>query len=278
MDPDATARQAMRVERVLAVVLLLATVAIEPLRLPGLVLLAVGFGASLVWRRERPASAETLIWGASVLVSLGAVWSGVPLPGAATDGTRCADWLAPFALYRALGAGLVLAAVAVVLRLVGWNPRDIGFRGLTRSSVVVAAASLAGIGVIAVLIGPAMAEPFFGPLPVDVGNLAALAPALVFAVANATLEETVYRGALLRSIQRAQGPAIAMAVQAVAFGLAHGVGNDFAGSPLPIIAATAAGGLAFGIVALRTGSLLLPIALHAALDIPIYYANACLQV
>jgi len=46
---------------------------------------------------------------------------------------------------------------------------------------------------------------------------------------------------------------------------------------VPVIAASAAAGLAFAVIALRTGSLLLPIALHAALDIPIYYANACLQ-
>jgi membrane protease YdiL (CAAX protease family) len=55
------------------------------------------------------------------------------------------------------------------------------------------------------------------------------------------------------------------------------VGSDFAQSPLPVIAATAVGGLAFGVIALRSGSLILPIALHAALDIPIYYANACLR-
>jgi len=76
---------------------------------------------------------------------------------------------------------------------------------------------------------------------------------------------------------RWRGPLVAVAVQAAAFGLAHGVGGDFAGSPLPVMAATAAAGLALGAITLRTGSLLLPVALHAALDIPIYYANACLQ-
>jgi CAAX amino terminal protease family. len=130
---------------------------------------------------------------------------------------------------------------------------------------------------VAVFIGPAVAEPFFGPLPVALGNVSALFPALLFAIANASMEETVYRGVLLRWVMRSHGPLLAMAVQAAAFGLAHGVGSDFAGSPLPVMAATAAAGLAFGAMSLRTGSLLLPIALHAALDIPIYYANACLQ-
>jgi membrane protease YdiL (CAAX protease family) len=107
--------------------------------------------------------------------------------------------------------------------------------------------------------------------------VSAVVPALLFAIANASMEEATYRGVLLRWVMRSHGPMLAMAVQAAAFGLAHGVGGAFAGSPLPVVAATAATGLAFGAIALRTGSLLLPIALHAALDIPIYYANACLQ-
>jgi len=35
------------------------------------------------------------------------------------------------------------------------------------------------------------------------------------------------------------------------------------------------GGLLAGIVAVRTRSLLLPMAIHIGLDIPIYYAFAC---
>jgi len=145
------------------------------------------------------------------------------------------------------------------------------------AAVALALGALVAVGIVAAFIGPALAEPFFGPLPVRMGEVAALFPALLFAIANGTMEETVYRGVLLRWVTRAHGPVLAMAVQAAAFGLAHGVGSDFAGSPLPVMAATAVGGLAFGAVAMRTGSLLLPIALHAALDVPIYYANACLQ-
>jgi membrane protease YdiL (CAAX protease family) len=42
------------------------------------------------------------------------------------------------------------------------------------------------------------------------------------------------------------------------------------------MAATAAAGLVLGALALRSGSLLLPIAIHLALDIPVFYGKVCL--
>jgi membrane protease YdiL (CAAX protease family) len=260
-------------------VLLLAAAAFEPLRLHVLGVLTIGFTASLwrAWRNRKTPSSTVFAYGACLLVVLSMVWIGITLPTNARDGSSCTNLLAPFPLYRAAGALLVLAAVALGVRLLGSSAGEVGFRRASRAGLVLALSTLLAVGIVATFIGPAVAEPFFGPLPVALGKVEALFPALLFAVANATMEETVYRGVLLRWITRSHGPALAMAVQAVAFGLAHGVGSDFAGSPIPVMAATAAAGLAFGALALRTGSLVLPIALHAALDIPIYYANACLQ-
>ncbi|HYM52154.1 MAG TPA: CPBP family intramembrane glutamic endopeptidase [Candidatus Dormibacteraeota bacterium] len=258
---------------------LLAAAAFEPLRLPVLLVLAIGFVAGL-WRARRngtPQSAAAFVFGACLLVTLSMVWDGVALPADARDGSTCASLLAPFALYRAAGAVLVLTALALVVRLLGSSAGEIGFTRVSRTGIALALGALLAVGIVALYIGPAVAEPFFGPLPVALGNVSALVPALLFAIANASMEETVYRGVLLRWVMRSHGPLLAMGVQALAFGLAHGVGSDFAGSPLPVMAATAAAGAAFGAIVLRTGSLLLPIALHAALDIPIYYANACLQ-
>lgn len=263
----------------LPLVLLLAAAAIEPLRLPVLIVLLVGFVASR-WRARHdgwPPSPAVFVIGACLLVALDMTWSGVALPPGARDGSSCANLLAPFAIYRAAGAVLVLGAVALVVRLLGSTAGEIGFRRASRAGLGLALGALLAVGIAATFIGLAVAEPFFGPLPVALGNGWALFPALVFAIANASMQEAVYRGVLLRWLMRSHGVLLAMAGQAVVFGLAHGVGSDFAGSPLPVIAATAAGGAAFGAIALRTGSLLLPVALHAALDIPIYYANACLQ-
>jgi membrane protease YdiL (CAAX protease family) len=241
--------------------------------------LSIGFAAHLwqAWREGEAPGSAAYVYGACLVVTLSAVWSGVGLPANARDGSSCAEPFAPFAIYRAAGALLVLAAVALMLRMLGSTPSEIGIRRASRIGIALALGALMAIGIVATFIGPAIAEPFFGPLPVALGNVSAVIPALIFAVANASMEETVYRGALLRWVMRSHGSVLAMAVQAAAFGLAHGVGTDFAGSPLPVVAATTAGGLAFGAIALRTGSLLLPIALHAALDIPIYYANACLR-
>ena len=263
----------------LPLILLLAAAAYEPLRLPVLAVLLIGFMANLWQARSNgtPPSSVTFVYGACLLVVLSMAWSGVALPAGARDGSSCASLLAPFALSRAAGAVLVLAAVALVVRLIGSTAGEIGVRRASRAGLALALGALLAVGIVAVFIGPAVAEPFFGPLPVALGNGWALFPALLFAVANASMEETVYRGVLLRWVMRSRGALLAMAVQAAAFGLAHGVGSDFAGSPLPVMAATAAAGLALGAISLRTGSLLLPIALHAALDIPIYYANACLQ-
>lgn len=261
------------------IALLLAAAGLEALRVPVLVALGLGFITTRFLARDRatPAKPAAFVYGACLLVTMSMAWSGIELPPGARDGSTCADPLAPFALQRAVGAALVLTAVAVVVRLPGSTAREIGIKRVSAAGVALALGALLAVGIAAAFIGPALAEPFFGPLPVRMGEIAALFPALLFAIANAGMEETVYRGVLLRWLMRVHGPVLAMAVQATAFGLAHGVGSDFAGSPLPVMAATAVGGLAFGAIALRTGSLLLPIALHAALDIPIYYANACLQ-
>jgi membrane protease YdiL (CAAX protease family) len=261
------------------IVTLLAGTAVGPIRPVGLVVLAAGFVAIVRCDRRNRAATSTaaLVWGACMLVALAAAWSGVALPIAARDGSSCATPLAPFALYRAVGALLVLVAMWLVFRLVGARARGVGIVA-PRSLTVLASVVLIGvIGLVATFVGPLVAEPFFGPLPIDLGNPWAILPALVFAIANATMEETAYRGVLLRWLVPSRGVVVALVIQAAVFGLAHGVGTDFAQSPLPVIAATALGGLTFGVIALRTGSLILPIALHTAVDIPIYFANACLR-
>jgi membrane protease YdiL (CAAX protease family) len=55
------------------------------------------------------------------------------------------------------------------------------------------------------------------------------------------------------------------------------VGPDFL-NPLvavPVLVAVSAGGLIAGLIVQRTGSLLLPIVIHMALDVPLYYAFSC---
>jgi membrane protease YdiL (CAAX protease family) len=272
-----------RIDRVFAsalppVILLVAAAAVESLRVPVLVLLLVGFLAAVLPRRSRGEQPQphVLAYGACLVLALNLGWGGVPLSAIIGIGTACVDRLAPFASLRVLGALLVLATLWLVLRLVRARPSDIGLSWPSRRWLVASVVAVAVVGAGAGLLGPRLAEPFFGPIAPPTAELGALVPAIVFALANATMEEVAYRGALLRWLTPSAGVVNALALQAFVFGLAHGVGTDFIGSPLPVMAATAAAGLALGALALRTRSLLLPIAIHVALDIPVFYGKVCL--
>ena len=136
-----------------------------------------------------------------------------------------------------------------------------------------ALASFVVSGPVALLAGPYLARPFFG----DVGYelvAGAIVPALVFAAANGVMEELIYRGALLGWSARVMGLGPAVVGQAVVFGLAHS-GSDVIGLQVPLMLALGVGGLLAGVIAVRTRSLLIPIAVHIGLDIPIYFAFAC---
>jgi membrane protease YdiL (CAAX protease family) len=273
-----------RIDRVLAsalppVILLVAAAAVESLRLPVLALLLVAFLAAVLLARrpgvEQPAR-HLLAYGGCLVVALNLAWGGVPLSAIIGTIATCADRLAPFAALRVTGAVLVLATLWLVIRLVHVGPADIGLRWPSRGWLVLSAVAVAFVGAVAALLGPRLAEPFFGSISPPTADLGALVPAILFALANATMEEVAYRGALLRWLTPAAGVVNALALQAFVFGLAHGVGTDFIGSPLPVMVATAAAGLILGALALRTRSLLLPIAIHIALDIPVFYGKVCL--
>jgi len=261
------------------VILLVAAAAVESLRVPVLAVLAVAFVAAQLLAR-RPGGELTrerlLAYGACLVVALNLAWGGVPLSAFIGAVAACADRLAPFAALRTMGALFVLASLWLVMRMAGVRPAEIGLRWPSRAWLVLALMAAAVVGAGAVVLGPRLAEPFFGPISAPTADLRGLAPAIVFALANATMEEVAYRGALLRWLAPAAGAVNALALQAFVFGLAHGVGTDFTGSPLPVMAASAAAGLVLGALALRTRSLLLPIAIHVALDIPVFYGKVCL--
>jgi membrane protease YdiL (CAAX protease family) len=262
----------------LPLVLLVAGAAVEWLRLPVMLLLLAGLvGSLIVTRRHLGPHPEVLVYAGCLVVALDVAWAGVPL-GAFVGDLACADRFVPFAVLRVIGALLVLASVALILRILRADPADLGVRWPSRQWLIVSVAVLPLVGAAAVVLGPILAKPFFGPVSSMSPDLLSLVPALAFAIANACMEEVAYRGALLRWLTPITGAASALALQALVFGLAHGAGTDFTGSPLPVMAATAAAGLILGALALRTRSLLLPIAIHVALDIAVFYGKVCLGV
>ena len=248
-----------------------------PLRIPVLAALIAGTAVGIA--RDAPVR---WTWAAAVPVAISLTWGVWLAPQAAADGSDCANLGSPVAGWRMAEAFVVLAALGVlatVLRAprtslsLRWPARGVvrwSARGVVRWSAV----AFLVTGPVALLIGPLVARPFFGEVGYDVTLVGAIVPALAFALANGTMEELIYRGALLGWSARVMGVGPAVIVQAVVFGLAHS-GSDVVGNGVPLMLALGAGGLIAGIVAVRTRSLLFPIAVHIGLDIPIYYAFAC---
>ena len=248
--------------------LLVLAAAVPGLRAVVLVALAAGSAVAVV--RDAPVR---WTWAAAVPVALSLFWGGLPAPSAAVDGSDCANPTSPVATWRALEALVVLGALAVLAFILRATSASLSLRWPARRWVRWAVLGFLVSGPLALLAGPYLARPFFG----DVGYelvAAALVPALVFAVANGVMEEVIYRGALLGWSAKVMGLGPAVVGQAVVFGVAHS-GSDVIGLQLPLMLALGVGGLLAGVIAVRTRSLLIPMAVHIGLDIPIYFAFAC---
>jgi membrane protease YdiL (CAAX protease family) len=213
-------------------------------------------------------------WAAAIPVALSLSWEAWPAPIPATGGADCADPASPIAVWRAVQAVLVLGVLAVLTMLLGANRTSLALRMPARRYVRWAVIGFVVTGPVALLVGPLLARPFFGPIDYDVTIIGALVPALLFATANGVLEEVTYRGALLGWSARVLGVGPALVGQAIVFGLAHS-GTDVGGSPLLLMLALGLGGLIAGAITIRTRSLLIPIAIHVGFDIPLYYGLAC---
>jgi membrane protease YdiL (CAAX protease family) len=88
-----------------------------------------------------------------------------------------------------------------------------------------------------------------------------------FSIANAILEEIVWRGILQRWLMTFMAPSAAVAVQAVSFGAAHYAG--FPSGAIGIVLAATWGAMIGGL-ALRSKGLLAPIVAHVAADAVIF--------
>ena len=248
--------------------LLILAAAVPTVRLPVLVVLAAGTAVAVA--RDAPVR---WAWAAGVPVALSLVWGGFAAPLAATDGSDCTDPASPVATWRAIEAVIVLGTLTTVALILRATRSSLSLRWPARRRVRWAVVGFVVSGPLALLLGPFFARPFFG----DVGYglvAAAIVPALVFAVSNGIMEEAIYRGALLGWSAKVMGLGPAVVGQAIVFGVAHS-GSDVIGLQIPLMVALGVGGLLAGVIAVRTRSLLIPIAVHIGFDIPIYFAFAC---
>jgi len=249
--------------------LLTLAAAVVPLRIP--VLVALGAGAAIGIARDAPVR---WAWAAAVPVAVSLAWGVLPAPSAAADGSDCANPASPVATWRMAEAFVVLASLAVLAMALKAPRTSLFLRWPARRVVRWSIVGFLVAGPVALVVGPFLARPFFGDVGYDLTPIGAVVPALLFAAANGTMEELAYRGALLGWSARVMGVGPAIVGQAVVFGLAHS-GADVVGNGLVLSLALGIGGLLAGIIAVRTRSILLPIAIHVGLDIPIYYAFAC---
>jgi membrane protease YdiL (CAAX protease family) len=264
---------AIRLQAWVPIAVLASGAAIPMLRPVALAVLAAVAIATTVRGHARTPTGRA--WLATLPAAVGLTWAGLagtpmPLP----DALHCTDLLSPPTVTRVVQAILVLGTLALVVPLAGdraalrlRRPTD---RRVTALALVAPLVLVPG----ALWIGPLLARPFFGDVGLATGDLQALIPAVAFAVANAALEETEFRGALLGWSTPALGLAGAVLGQAAVFGFAH-LGADVTGPALLLWLGMAASGVVAGLVAVRSRSLLLPFTVHLALDVPLFYAYAC---
>ena len=253
---------------IVPIALLCVAAAVPAMRLPMLLVLVVG--AAIAIARDAPVR---WTWAGAVPVAVSLFWGTLGAPAAAAGLGDCDDPASPVATWRALEAVVVLVALAVVALVLRAAPASLYLRRPARRWIQWAVLGFLISGPLALIVGPYLARPFFGDVSYTI-LAGALVPALIFAVSNGVMEELIYRGALMSWSGRVMGIGPALVGQSVVFGLAHS-GTDVIGFQLPLMLAMGLGGLLAGLVTIRTRSLLIPIAVHIGLDIPIYFAFAC---
>ena len=209
-------------------------------------------------------------WAAMVpaaLLAMVRAFSGVMPFGS----TSCAAFASP-AFAWAVGEAAVVV-VAFTLLAVGLRTRrsSIALRGGARSTLRLAAGGF----VAAVIGGLIVVSVARGAIPGPVGEeppLGAFVAAVVLgALAVAVAEEVAFRGVMQHWLSRTIDEVPAIAVQAAVYGVwvaAIGWG--------PLLGAVAvAAGLVAGVLAMRTNSLLVPIAWHWGIAIPLLAAMLC---
>jgi len=226
-------------------------------------------------RGERPAALAAVLPAAAILV-----WRAIPQPVADATGADCANLLAPPAVWRFLEGAVGLAAVVILVIDRRTSMRDLAFRRGSGSVQIVAVVSLLVIAPLALsfstLVGGTFGGVFFGSYQLDTSQPGAYLPALVFALSNSLAEELAYRGAMRTWLAPGLGVMGANVAQAIVFGLSH-TGGDFVGvtGAVPTMLAMILLGYVGGVIVRRTRSLSLPLAVHAAADIPLYFYWAC---
>ena len=253
----------------LPIALILVAAGVPPTRPLVVGLLLLGFAVTLLARSEL-----RWLWAAPIPVAVWLAWRILSAPLAHPGGLDCADAASPPAVWRLAQALLAVGSLAVLMGVLAVRPGALWWR---RPTVPIARLSVLGFfvaGPLGLVLGAAIARPYFRTFDLNLADPMALLPGMIFSLSNAIGEEVIYRGAFMALVARVTGLRAALVLQAVVFGLAH-AGAHFLGSPIPVVLSIGLAGYVAGLLVLKTRSLMLPIAVHTAIDLPVYAYFAC---
>lgn len=170
-----------------------------------------------------------------------------------------------------VAASALLLALTVILGRAHDAPRPprVGRGSLVRFAIG------AAIGVAVVAVNLVVVRLFVGPITI-VANLAGPLPAGAWLaaftfLALSCMEELGFRGYALRELIASTGVIRAQVIVAVAFGLSHVL---YGWSITAIAMGVIPTGVLFGVVAVASGGLAMPIGLHAALNMALWALSA----
>ncbi len=248
--------------------LLLAGALVPGLRPAIAIVIVCGWGLLLATRRP-----SAVAWAAVLPLAVVLTWPWLVGADAPIGDPACRDPLSIIAVRRLAVAGVGLAIVGALAVVHRSSIRELGLVRPRRAEMLVSVGGCATLVVVGLVIGPAIARPFFGELDFPV-PVAALLPAVLFGIANGVVEEVLYRGAMQAWLARLAPASLAIAYQGLAFGVVHAGPEVLALLPLHIVLLTLVG-IAGGVVRWRLGSLWIPIGIHIGADIVLYVGLAC---
>jgi membrane protease YdiL (CAAX protease family) len=216
---------------------------------------------------------DAISWAATLPVAVALAWPLLAGGDVPLGETACVDPFSAITVRRVALACVVLALVALLAVVHGSDLAELGLVRPARWELVVAVVGCLVLAVGGLVIGPAIARPFFGELDFPIPP-AALVPAVLFGIANGVMEEVQYRGAMQGWLGRIVPPWIAIGFPALVFGIVHAGPEVLALLPVHVALLTGVG-VAGGLVRARTGTLAIPIGIHVGADIALYVGLAC---
>ncbi len=234
----------------------------------GLFMLGLVGGVAVAAGRKVPVA---WAWAAMVPAAIIATVRAFGPAAAAWDAPACSGILSQPVPWAVAEAALVVAATVGLAGALGSKAGDIGARRPPKYAV-----RWAAIGAVVILVGGLagvilLARPLLGLPDVQLGGLGFVLPSVVFALAIAVSEEVAWRGAMQGWLAKTLGPWIAVLLQSAVYGIAWGI---LLGLPLAGVLAGATG-MVLGATVVRTRSLVVALAWHAAFNVPFFVFLAC---